>query len=69
MMDALHLDAAPGASLRLAEWPPALVVTERDDAMRDEAKTFAQRPRDAGVRVQSRVLEGASNWPHARADP
>ena len=42
-MNATHPYAVPGASLRLAELAPTLVLVGEDDAMRDEALRFAQR--------------------------
>ena len=48
-MNATHPYAVPGASLRLAELAPTLVLVGEDDPMRDEALSFAQRLREAGI--------------------
>ena len=42
-MNAMHPYAVPGASLRLADLAPTLVLVGQDDAMRDEALSFARR--------------------------
>ncbi len=67
--DAVHPYAVPGASLRLAQIAPTLVLVGQDDPMRDEALAFAARLRDAGNPVTSRVLSAASRWPQALSAP
>jgi acetyl esterase len=67
--NATHPYAVPSGSLRLAALAPALVLVGQDDAMRDEAMTFAGRLRAAGIEVTSSVLPGAANWPKALYDP
>jgi len=63
--DAMHPYAVPGASLRLGQLAPTLVLVGQDDAMRDEAMTYAGRLREAGNEVQSIVLPPASQWAEA----
>ena len=65
---ATHPYAVPSGSLRLSALAPALVLVGQDDAMRDEALTFAGRLRAAGIEVTSSVLPSASNWPKALYD-
>lgn len=67
--DAMHPYAVPGTSLRLAGLAPLLLLLGENDPMRDEAQTFAQRLRAAGVPVRLQVLAGAANWPAALHDP
>jgi acetyl esterase len=50
--DRLHPYAAPGLSTRLAGLPPALIVTAQDDALRDEAESYAAKLIAAGVKTQ-----------------
>jgi acetyl esterase/lipase len=66
--DAVHPYAVPGASMRLAELAPTLVLVGPDDPMRDEAMAFAERLRKAGIAVTSNVLQSAANWPEALYD-
>lgn len=66
--DALHPYAVPGASMRLAELAPTLVLVGPDDPMRDEALAYAERLRKAGIAVTSHVLQSAANWPDALYD-
>ncbi|MDQ2779055.1 MAG: alpha/beta hydrolase [Pseudomonadota bacterium] len=68
-MNATHPYAVPGASLRLGDLAPTLVLVGPDDAMRDEALAFAGRLRSAGADVTSSVLPGATNWPEALYEP
>jgi len=68
-MDATHPYAVPGASLRLADIAPTLVLVGQDDPMRDEALAYAGRLREAGIPVTSQVLPGAANWPEALYAP
>jgi acetyl esterase/lipase len=68
-MNASHPYAVPGASLRLAQLAPTLVLVGKDDPMRDEALTFVKRLSEAGIPVTSNVLPGASNWPDALYQP
>lgn len=67
--DATHPYAVPGASLRLADLPPTLVLVSESDAMRDEAQRFAKRLGAAGVTVTQRVLPTARCWPGALFEP
>ena len=67
--DAVHPYAVPGASLRLAEIAPTLVLVGANDPMRDEALAFAERLREAGNPVTSSVLPSATNWPEALSAP
>ncbi|RZL63432.1 MAG: alpha/beta hydrolase [Variovorax sp.] len=66
--DAVHPYAVPGASMRLAELAPTLVLVGAADPMRDEALAFAERLRKAGIPVVSSVLQSAANWPEALYD-
>jgi acetyl esterase/lipase len=68
-MNATHPYAVPGASLRLAELAPALVLVGADDAMRDEALSFAHRLHDAGIAVTKVVLPSAARCPDELYDP
>ena len=68
-MNATHPYAVPGASLRLAELPPALVLVGEDDAMRDEALSFARRLHEAGIQVTKAVLPSAAKCPDELYDP
>jgi acetyl esterase len=68
-MNATHPYAVPGASLRLAELAPTLVLVGEDDAMRDEALHFAQRLQDAGISVTRGVLPSAAKCPDELYDP
>lgn len=61
--DATHPYAAPGQAMRLAGLPPTLLVTARDDVLRDETQAFAQRLREAGVPVRDAVIVSATGWP------
>jgi acetyl esterase len=63
--DAGHPYAAPGICLRLAQLPPTLVITSRDDPLRDEALAFAAKLRDAGVAVEQAVIEPPTGWPQS----
>lgn len=66
--DAVHPYAVPGASMRLADLAPTLVLVGPDDPLRDEALAYAERLRKAGIPVTSKVLQSASNWPEALSD-
>jgi acetyl esterase/lipase len=66
--NAMHPYAVPGGSLRLSALAPALVLVGANDAMRDEALTFAGRLRAAGIEVTSSVLPSATDWPKALYD-
>jgi len=61
--DAGHPYAVPAISMRLAQLAPTLVVTARDDPMRDEALAFGAKLRDAGVAVEQAVIESSTGWP------
>lgn len=63
--DAIHPYAAPGRALRLAGLPPTLLVTAEDDPMRDETRAYAERLREAGVRVEQALLSAPTGWPCA----
>jgi len=63
--DAGHPYAAPGICLRLAQVPPTLVVTSRDDPLRDEALAFARKLREAGVAVEEVVIDAVTGWPQS----
>lgn len=63
--DAVHPYATPGASLRLAGLPPALLISAADDPLRDETQAFARRLREAGVPVTLTLLEQATGWPNS----
>ena len=63
--DAGHPYAAPGICLRLGQVPPTLVVTSRDDPLRDEALAFAARLRGAGVAVEQAVVDADTGWPQS----
>jgi acetyl esterase/lipase len=68
-MNATHPYAVPASSLRLAQLAPTLVLVGEDDAMRDEALSFARRLRDAGIEVTSTVLPSAAKCPDDLYDP
>lgn len=61
--DAAHPYAAPGAALRLAGLPPALLITAGDDPLRDETLAYARRLRAAGLAVRDLVLPFETGWP------
>jgi acetyl esterase/lipase len=65
--DACHPYAVPGICLRLAQLPPTLLITARDDPMRDEALAFAARLREAGVAMDQAVIQSATGWPQSLA--
>lgn len=67
--DASHPYAVPGASLRLADLAPTLLLVGEGDAMRDEGLCFARRLADAGVAVTQRVLPTSACWPGALYAP
>lgn len=54
--DTTHPYAVPGASLRLAQLPPTLIIVGHVDAMRDEGLKFAARLKGAGVDVETLEL-------------
>jgi len=58
-----HPYALPGRSLRLSGLPPALLITARDDLMRDEGLAFAERLNAAGTPCQAEMLAGPTGWP------
>ncbi|WP_245292555.1 alpha/beta hydrolase [Rhizobium sp. 9140] len=57
-----HPYAAPCECSRLTGVAPALLVTSEDDPLRDEAKSYAERLRGAGVRVREQVLPANFGW-------
>lgn len=61
--NACHPYAAPAYCGRLARVAPALVITAEDDPLRDESLDYANRLRQAGVRVSAHVLPGPTGWP------
>ncbi|RYF68452.1 MAG: alpha/beta hydrolase, partial [Comamonadaceae bacterium] len=61
--------AVPGASMRLAELAPTLVLVGPDDPMRDEALAYAARLQEAGIDVRSQIVSTAANWPEALFEP
>lgn len=68
-MDAEHPYAVPGKATRLVGLPPALVLTGEDDPMRDEALAYAQRLRNAGIAVTSKLLHNHTGWPDSLTEP
>ena len=67
--DAMHPYAAPAHAMRLAGLPPALLVTARDDPLRDETRTYAQRLQAAGVPTDETVLSLVTAWPLSYREP
>ncbi|WP_233235927.1 alpha/beta hydrolase [Bordetella sp. LUAb4] len=63
--DAAHPYAAPLVNTRLAGLAPMLLLTARDDPLRDEAVHYARRVRQAGVGVTQAIIAGATDWPDA----
>lgn len=61
--DAAHPYAAPGSAFRLSGLPPTLLITAKDDPLRDEAQAYAQRLRAAGLFVHEAVLPEPTGWP------
>lgn len=57
-----HPYAAPALCTRLAGLTPTLLVTSAQCPMRDETQAYAERLRQAGVKVQSHVLPGKAGW-------
>ncbi|GAA4353261.1 alpha/beta hydrolase [Variovorax defluvii] len=68
-MNATHPYAVPGAALRLAELAPTLVLVGQDDAMRDEALSFARRLHEAGIPVTEALLPSSARCPDELYDP
>lgn len=60
---ASHPYAAPGNALRLSALPPTLLLTAKDDPLRDESLAYAERLRNAGRLVHAAVLNGPTGWP------
>ncbi len=65
--DAGHPYAAPLVNTRLTGLAPMLLLTSRDDPLRDEAAHYARRARQAGVLVTQAIVAQASDWPAALA--
>ncbi|MCF3640413.1 alpha/beta hydrolase [Rhizobium sp. TRM95111] len=57
-----HPYAAPMHCSRLAGVAPALILTSQDDPLRDEAASYAERLRAAGVKVRNQVLPPCTGW-------
>jgi acetyl esterase/lipase len=68
-MDAEHPYAVPGVARRLANLPPTLVLSGMDDPMRDEARAYAERLRDAGIAATYRLVANGKGWPDALYAP
>jgi acetyl esterase/lipase len=66
---AFHPYASPASASRLAGLAPALVLTARDDPMRDESLNYARRLRDSGVAVHERTIAGPTLWPDSLGRP
>ena len=64
-MDAEHPYAVPARAQRLAGLPATLVLSGKDDPMRDEAMAYVARLRAAGVGVTSELLAGRTGWPES----
>lgn len=64
-MDTEHPYAVPARAQRLAGLPATLVLSGKDDPMRDEAMAYVARLRAAGVAVTSEVLAGRTGWPES----
>jgi acetyl esterase len=62
-LDSDHPYAVPSHATRLNDLPPTLLVTAKDDVLRDETRQFAKRLRAAGVEAQEVVLAGPTGWP------
>lgn len=65
--DVTHPYATPLTSVRLAGLPPTLLLTARDDPMRDDARRYAERLREAGVPTDEQVLAAPTGWPDSLA--
>lgn len=61
--DASHPYAVPGSVCRLSGLPPTLLITARDDPLRDETHAYAERLRAAGLYAHEAVLPGPTGWP------
>jgi acetyl esterase len=64
LADRLHPYAAPPLCTRLDGLPPALILSARDDALRDEAEGYGAKLIAAGVKVQVTRL-GTRGWSEA----
>lgn len=58
-----HPYASPLGSSRLAGLCPALIVTAKDDLLRDEGLSYGEQLRHAGVHVEAHVLPSPTGWP------
>jgi acetyl esterase len=68
-MDAEHPYAVPGKATRLADLPPALILSSGDDPMRDEAMAYGARLKQAGLAVTMDILPARTGWPETLAEP
>lgn len=57
-----HPYAAPALCTRLAGLVPTLLVSSAECPMRDETQAYAERLRQANVKVQSHILPGKAGW-------
>jgi acetyl esterase/lipase len=67
--DAMHPYAVPASTLRMAQLPRTLVLTCKDDPMRDEALAYARRLGEAGVDVTAHVVGSPQGWPDTLMQP
>lgn len=58
-----HPYAAPLQALRLAGLPPALLVSAKDDPLRDEVAQYSARLKQAGVAMHDLELDMPTRWP------
>ncbi|MCO5732501.1 alpha/beta hydrolase fold domain-containing protein [Rhizobium sp. SSA_523] len=57
-----HPYAAPCLCSRLANLPPALLVTSEDDPLRDEVMGYSSRLKTCGVEVRNYVFAAEAGW-------
>ncbi len=58
-----HPYAAPCMCSRLSGVAPALIISAKDDPLLDETLSYADRLKEAGVKVQQHVLPAGTGWP------